>query len=64
MHFVPAGSDSTAPECEGLADLFERAAADRAPIREIVGDDPVEFVESFAQNYTKVDMSPIGRGSG
>lgn len=34
-----------------LADLWERAAADRTPIREIVGDDPVEFAESFARAY-------------
>ena len=34
-----------------LADLWERAAADLTPVREIVGDDPVEFVETFAQAY-------------
>ena len=38
---------------EDVADLFERAAADGTPIREIVGDDPVEFVEAFVRNYTK-----------
>ena len=32
-----------------LADLWERAAADGTPVREIVGDDPVEFAETFAQ---------------
>jgi DNA-binding ferritin-like protein (Dps family) len=35
-----------------LADLWERAAVDRTPIREIVGDDPVEFAESFARAYS------------
>jgi DNA-binding ferritin-like protein (Dps family) len=35
-----------------LADLWERAAADGTPVREIVGDDPVEFAETFAQAYT------------
>jgi DNA-binding ferritin-like protein (Dps family) len=34
-----------------FADLWERAAVDGAPVREIVGDDPVEFAESFAQAY-------------
>lgn len=34
-----------------LADLWERAAADRTPMREIVGNDPVEFAETFAQAY-------------
>ena len=36
-----------------LADLFEQAAADGTPIRAIVGDDPVEFVETFLQNYAE-----------
>lgn len=35
-----------------LADLFEQSAADATPIREIVGNDPVEFAETFLQNYT------------
>jgi DNA-binding ferritin-like protein (Dps family) len=34
-----------------LADLWERAAVDRTPLREIVGDDPVDFSEAFAQAY-------------
>jgi DNA-binding ferritin-like protein (Dps family) len=34
-----------------LADLWERAAVDRTPVREIVGDDPVDFAETFAQSY-------------
>ncbi len=37
---------------EDLADLFEQSAADRTPIREIVGEDPVEFAETFVQNYS------------
>lgn len=36
---------------EDLAELFEQAAANGTPIREIVGDDPVEFIETFVQNY-------------
>ena len=35
-----------------FADLWERAAADGTPVRAIVGDDPVEFAESFAQAYS------------
>jgi DNA-binding ferritin-like protein (Dps family) len=34
-----------------LADLFEQAAASGTPVREIVGDDPVEFAEAFLRNY-------------
>ena len=44
---------SAASLLEDLTDLFERAAADGTPIREIVGADPVEFVEALVQNYEK-----------
>jgi len=40
---------------EDLADLFEQAAADRTPIRDIVGDDPVGFADAFASNYGTKD---------
>lgn len=33
-------------------ELWERAAADGASVRSIVGDDPVEFAEAFAQAYS------------
>jgi DNA-binding ferritin-like protein (Dps family) len=35
-----------------LADLWERAAADGTSVHEIVGEDSVEFAETFAQAYT------------
>lgn len=35
-----------------LVELWERAAADGTSIRTIVGDDPVEFAETFAQAYS------------
>jgi DNA-binding ferritin-like protein (Dps family) len=53
MHFGPMDGDNAASLLEDVADLFERAAADGTPIREIVGDDPVEFVEALIQNYEK-----------
>ena len=34
-----------------FTDLWERAALDGTPVRDIVGDDPVEFAETFAQAY-------------
>ena len=37
---------------EDLGDLIEGAAADGTPIRDIVGDDPVEFADTFIQNYS------------
>ena len=33
------------------ADLWDRAAVDGTPVRAIVGDDPVEFAETFAAAY-------------
>lgn len=36
---------------EDLADLFEQSAANGTPVREIVGEDPVEFAEAFLRNY-------------
>ena len=36
---------------EDLADLFEQSAANGTPIREVVGEDPVAFIEAFVQNY-------------
>lgn len=37
---------------DDLADLIEGAAADGTPIRNVVGDDPVEFADTFIQNYS------------
>ncbi len=38
---------------EDLLDLFEQSAADQTPIRTVVGEDPVEFVETFVRNYSE-----------
>ncbi|MFF8265705.1 DUF1048 domain-containing protein [Streptomyces virginiae] len=58
MHFVPTDADSNASMVEDLADLFEQAAANGTPIREIVGEDPVEFVDAFARNYSEGGYAP------
>jgi DNA-binding ferritin-like protein (Dps family) len=34
-----------------LVELWERAAADGTPVLAIVGEDPVEFAETFARAY-------------
>ncbi len=34
------------------ADLWERAALDGIPVRDIVGSDPVDFAETYAQAYS------------
>jgi DNA-binding ferritin-like protein (Dps family) len=52
MYAGPGGDgEGWATMLEDLADLFEQSAVDGTPIRDVVGDDPVEFVETFVQNY-------------
>jgi len=53
MYFGVLDADSAASLFEDVADLFEQAAADETPIRDIVGEDPVEFVDALVQNYSK-----------
>jgi DNA-binding ferritin-like protein (Dps family) len=38
---------------EDLADLFEQSAANGTPVRDVVGEDPIEFAETFLQNYSE-----------
>ena len=49
--FGPGKGDSLLSMLEDLVDLFEQSAANGTPIREIVGEDPVEFAEAFLRNY-------------
>ena len=49
---------------EDLADLFEQGAADGTPIREIVGEDPVEFVEAFVCELPGGPVDRAGSGNG
>jgi DNA-binding ferritin-like protein (Dps family) len=52
MYAGPGGDGARAASMfDDLLDLFEQSAASGIPIREIVGDDPVEFLEAFVQNY-------------
>jgi len=43
--------DSIMTMLDDLATLFEQAASDATPVRDIVGEDPVEFIEAFLHNY-------------
>ena len=47
-----ADGDTLVSMLDDLASLFEQSAADKIPIRDIFGDDPVEFAEAFLQNYS------------
>jgi DNA-binding ferritin-like protein (Dps family) len=49
--FGPGKADSLLSMLEDLVELFEQSAVNRTPIREIVGQDPVEFAEEFLRNY-------------
>ncbi len=52
MYCGPGGDGAEAASMfDDLIDLFEQSAANRTPIREIVGEDPVEFLEAFVRNY-------------
>lgn len=42
---------------EDLLDIWQRAVADGTPVREIVGDDPVEFVDTFRSAYAGKDWT-------
>jgi DNA-binding ferritin-like protein (Dps family) len=52
LNYFGPGGDGTAMYAD-LIDLFEQGAANGTPIREIVGEDPVEFIETFVRNYPK-----------
>ncbi len=53
FHFGAVESDTSIAIFSDVADIFERAAADGTPIREIVGDDPSAFVDALIDNYEK-----------
>jgi DNA-binding ferritin-like protein (Dps family) len=49
---TPTDWNIAAKMLDDLADLFEQAAADGTPVRDIVGEDPVEFVTEFVRTYS------------
>ncbi len=51
MRFGPTDADSASSLLNDIADIFEQAAADSTPIRQIVGQDPVSFVDALIRNY-------------
>lgn len=51
---TPMDAETSLKMMSDFVDLWERAAADGTPVRAIVGADPVEFVETFAEAYTGV----------
>lgn len=49
FHF--GGTNDPSALLNDIIDLFERAAADGTPLRDIVGEDPVEFADALIRNY-------------
>jgi DNA-binding ferritin-like protein (Dps family) len=45
--------DTLVAMLEDLIELFEQSAASGTAIRDIVGEDPVEFAETFLENYSE-----------
>jgi DNA-binding ferritin-like protein (Dps family) len=50
LNYLGPGGDGGAIYAD-LIDLFEQSAANGLPIREVVGEDPVAFIEAFIANY-------------
>ena len=48
-----ADGESVMRMLEDLIDVFEQGAANGTPIRELVGENPVEFMDEFLTNYRK-----------
>ncbi len=52
MNFGPVDDGPTLVRMfDDLADLLEQSAADGLGIRDLVGDDPADFVETFLDTY-------------
>jgi DNA-binding ferritin-like protein (Dps family) len=50
LNHLGPGGDGSAVYAD-LLDLFEQSAAKGTPIRDVVGEDPVAFIEALIQNY-------------
>ena len=57
MVFGPTDGGSAASMFEDLAELFEQGVANGTSVRDLVGEDPLEFVEAFLANYPEGWMS-------
>jgi DNA-binding ferritin-like protein (Dps family) len=51
FYFGGGTAEGSLQMLEDLAELFEQSAASGTPIREVVGDNPVEFADAFLANY-------------
>ncbi len=51
LYFGPNDGDRLNEMLEDLANLLEQSVADEITVRAVVGEDPVEFAETFLRNY-------------
>ncbi|NUR89501.1 MAG: DUF1048 domain-containing protein [Nonomuraea sp.] len=51
QYFGPTEAEGLLKMLEDLVDLFEQSVAAGTPLRDVVGEDPVEFAELFLRNY-------------
>jgi DNA-binding ferritin-like protein (Dps family) len=51
LRFGPATGDTVVTMLEDLVEIFEQGTQEGTPVREIVGDDPVQFTQDFLKNY-------------
>jgi DNA-binding ferritin-like protein (Dps family) len=51
LRFGPATGETVVTMLEDLVEIFERGTQNDTPVREIVGDDPVQFTADFLENY-------------
>ena len=49
---IPTDGHRLVAMFEDLVELFEQAAADGTPVRDVVGEDPLEFVAEFVKTYS------------
>jgi DNA-binding ferritin-like protein (Dps family) len=49
--FASGEGDTLLPLVEDLGDLFAQSAERGTPVRDVVGEDPVEFAETLIQSY-------------
>jgi DNA-binding ferritin-like protein (Dps family) len=55
FHFGAINGAGAMSLFDDVINLFEQAAADGTPVRAIVGEDPVEFVDALIRNYDNED---------
>jgi DNA-binding ferritin-like protein (Dps family) len=51
LRFGPATGDTVVTMLEDLVEIFEQGAQEGTPVRQIVGDDPVQFTQDFLKKY-------------